>query len=440
MKYQLIVIIAFFCAVQLHSQNKAWTLNDCVLYAIEHSPRVKNQNSSNSIYHQDYLEAIGKLLPSINANTSAGFNFGRGVNDETNTYINVNSFSNNYNISASMTLFDGLANYRRVKIGRMNKIKGKKELEDAQDMLAYETIEAFYNVLYNQDIVKITKEELAQSAKNLQQVKRMEELGIKGIPDVAEADAKLAEDTYNLTKQKNLLTISIILLKEKMNYPVDEELEIKSEEDVQFIVKVEETASEIYYKSIEFNPKVQIAKSELYVKNQNYKASKGSLMPRISVGAGVSTNFFRNMDGSEYSSFGSQFKNKRGEYIAFTLSIPIFNGFSRSASVKRAKAQMNIARNERDDILRKLYSDIEQAVADTNGQVDEYYQAVRQRESAEVAHQVNQRKYEEGLIDPILLHTSANRLQKTKAEEYKSKYLYSLKSKLVNYYKGEPLF
>lgn len=441
MRRQLpLIIIVIFCTCQLYAQNKTWTLHDCILYAVEHSPRIKNENSRNNIYHQDYLEAIGKLLPHISANTSAGFNFGRGVDEETNTYINVNSFSNNYNLSVSMTLFDGLANYRRVKIGKMNKVKGKKELEDAKDMLAYETMETFYNVLYNQDVVKIAEEQLSQSSQNLKQIKKMEEVGLKGLPDVAEADAKFAEDTYNLTKQNNLLTISIIQLKEKMNFPIEEELEVAEDDYSSLIVKVTDTPLDIYHKSVEINPKAQIAKSDLYIENQNYKASKGSLLPTLSVGGGVSTNFFRNIDGSDYASFSSQFKNKRGEYLAFTLSVPLFDGFSRTASVKRAKAQLYIAQNERDDVFRKLYSDIEQAVADANGQVDEYYQAVKQREAAEVAYEVNQRKYEEGLLDPILLYTSANRLQKTKTEEYRSKYLYNLKYKLVNYYKGEPLF
>ena len=92
---------------------------------------------------------------------------------------------------------------------------------------------------------------------------------------------------------------------------------------------------------------------------------------------------------------------------------------------------------DRDDTLRKLYSEIEQAVADVNGQVDQYAQAVKQRAAAETAHQVNLRKYEEGLIDPIILHTSANRLMRTKAEELNAGYIYRLKHRLINYYKGE---
>lgn len=441
MKQYSIIITILFSSLGLHAQDeKVWTLNDCILYAVKHSTKVNSQKQSNSIYHQDYLEAIGKLLPNINANTSAGFNFGRAVNAETNSYADINSFSNNYAVNASLTLFDGLANYTRVRIGRINKFRGKEELEDAKDMVAYATMEAFYNVLFNNNLVSITQEQLEESKKNHQQIKRMEELGIKGIADVTEAEVKVAEDAYNLTKQQNLYQISIIQLKEKMNYPIDEILSVTEDISILDIFKIIESPTQIYDQAKNYNPRAKAAESFYKSQQLNYKAAKGVLMPNLSVGAGISTNFFRYMDGSEYSSFGSQIKNKRGEYINFSLSVPLFSGFSRSASVKRAKSQMYIAEYEQQDILRKLYSDIEQAVADANGQADEYHQAVKQKESATIAHKINNRKYEEGLIDPILLHASANRLLKAKADEFRAKYMYQLKYKLVNYYKGEAFF
>ncbi|MBK5720939.1 TolC family protein [Dysgonomonas sp. Marseille-P4677] len=440
MKQLILILITIATISNSHAQEKKWTLNDCILYAVANSPKTNKQKQQNSIYHQNYLEAIGALLPNINANTSAGFNFGRGLDGETNTYIDVNSFGNDYNLSASLTIFDGLANYAKVKIGRISKVQGKQQLEEAKDMVAYETMEAYLNVLYYKDMVDIGKEQVDESTKSLEQLKRMEELGLKGLSDVAEAESKQAEDKYNLTRQKNLLTIGTILLKEKMNFPIDEELNILSEDYSKMIDKIIETPLSIYEGSRLFNPKAQAAESAFTIQKLNYKASKGNLMPRISMGAGISSNFFRNMDGSDYASFQEQIKNKRGEYISFTLSIPIFSGFSRSASVKKAKAQMHMAQTDRDDILRKLYSDIEQAVADTNGQVDEYEQAVKRKDAAQIAHKINQRKYEEGMIDPIILHTSSNRLMQAKAEELNAKYKYHLKHKLVSYYMGEPLY
>ena len=427
-------------SIQLQSQETKMTLNDCILYAVKHNNKVKNQQATNSIYHQDYLEAIGRLLPNISARTSAGFNFGRGVDEQTNAYIDVNSFSNNYNLNASLLLFDGTANYKKLQIGKISKLKGKNELENERDMLAYDIIELFYNISYNIDMVETMEEQAKESEEALHQIKRQEELGVKALPDVAEAEAKYAEDQYNLTKQRNIYTISIILLKEKMNYPIDSELIILNDEEPKMIAKINKSALDIFDQAVNINPKMKIASNELDIYTKKYKATKGNLLPTLSVDAGMSTNFFRNMDGSAYPSFNEQWRDKQGKFVSFTLSIPIFSGFSRSANVKRAKAQVIIAQNNRDDAKLNLYRDIEQAIADNNGQVDEYFQATKQREASEIAYKVNLRKYEEGLIDPLLLHTSSTRVLKAKSEEYKSKYMYYLKFKLVSYYMGEPFF
>ncbi|MGG6550506.1 UNVERIFIED_CONTAM: TolC family protein, partial [Prevotella sp. 15_C9] len=73
-------------------------------------------------------------------------------------------------------------------------------------------------------MVDLAGQQWQESRKNLQRTKRMEELGLKSSPDVAELTAKEAADSYNLTRQKNLLQINIIRLKEKMYFPIDEEL------------------------------------------------------------------------------------------------------------------------------------------------------------------------------------------------------------------------
>ncbi|MEN6618140.1 MAG: TolC family protein [Rikenellaceae bacterium] len=437
MKY-ISVIIFILLTVTSNAQEKKWTLQECMQYAVENSPRKNKQEAQNKIYNQNYIEAIGKLLPSVQAGTSTYFNFGRGLDAETNTYTDINSFSNNYSLYSSLTLFDGLTNITKIKIQKVNQLMGKQQLQEAKDMIAYETMEAFFNVLYYKETVKLAEQQLMESSENLRQVQRMEELGMKGFPDVAEIKAKEATDNYNLTRQKNLTAVGIIQLKEKMNFPIDEEIDIMDYTSDEIISKSTDTAINVYDQSLSFLPKVLAIDASLQAQKLSYKSAKGSLFPAISVDAGLSTNFSRYMDGSAYSSFRNQFRDKRGSYVGFTLSIPVFNGFSSTAQVKRSKYQMTITQNEKDEKFRAIYSEIEQAIADMNGQADEYYQARKQVEALTVAHNVNNRKYKEGLISALEFHTSSNRLLQAKVNELNAKLKFYLKCKLVKYYKGEP--
>lgn len=437
MKY-IIFIIAFIIGFTANAQEKKWTLEECMRYAIENSPKKNKQDAQNSIYHQNFLEAVGKLIPSLSANTNASFNFGRGLDSETNTYTDINSFSNNYSLYSSLVLFDGFSNINKMKMQKVNKLMGKQQLQQTKDVIAYETMEAFINVAYYMDMVKLAEQQLEESTANVKQIKRMEELGMKGAADVAELVAKEAADNYNLTRQKNLLVIGIIVLKEKMNFPIEDDIKISNIVSDELITKTQETAVSIFENAKSVNPKAIAAESAFQAQQLAYKSAKGSFSPTLSVEAGISTNFSRYMDGSEYSSFKDQIRDKRGHYIGFSLSIPIFSGFSRSAQVKRSKAQTVIARNERDETLRTLYSEVEQAVADMNGLADEFYQAKKQTDAMTVAHNVNQRKFTEGLINAIELHTSSNRLLQAKVDELNARLKYEIKHRLVDYYKGTP--
>ena len=406
-------------------------------YAVENSPRVHAKEAKTNIDTQNYIEAVGRLLPSVNAGSSIDYRFGRGLDAETNTYTSVNSFSNNYNLYSSMRLFDGMSSIATIRMHKVNRLMGREELQEVKDMLAYETMEAYFNVLFYKEMVKLAEQQLAASVDNLKQVRRMEELGMKGVPDVAEMQAKEATDNYKLTCQRNIQTLAIIKLKEKMNFPIDQDLDIADYISEEGINKYPESAMDIYQSSLTFLPKALATDASVEAQRLSYQSAKGSLLPSITAEAGISTNFSHYMDGTSYAKFNDQFRDKRGSYIGFTLSIPILNGFSNTARIQRSKSQLQIAKSERAETLRILYSEIEQAVADMNGQSDEYLQAKKQAEAMIIADNVNKRKYKEGLISAIDLHTSSNRLLESKIVELNARFKYYLKSKLVNYYKGE---
>jgi outer membrane protein TolC len=430
------IIFSMLITASCYAQDKVWTLDECMHYAVEHSTQRAKQEAVNEVYKADELEAAGAFLPTLGLQSNMYFNFGRGLDPETNTYMSNNVFNNSYDAYSNLTLFNGLANVYRVKLAKVNRLLGKAQLQETKDMIALQTMELFFNVQYYKGTVRLAEQQLEESATTLKQVQRMEELGLKSIPDVAEIQAKEAEDRYALTKQTNLLTLETIKLKEKMNFPADEAFDVAGYESDAWERLEKEDAAEVYQQALVTLPKVQAAEKSLSASEMDYKRVKGQLYPTLSMNAGVSTGFSRLMDGSVYSSFNSQFKNRRGEYVSFTVSIPVFSGFSRYSGVKRSRQQMIIARNEREETLRQVYSEIEQAVADVNGLSDECRWAQKRTEAMLSAHQVNQRKYEEGLINAIELTTSSNRLLNSRVEELSANLRFQLKTKLLNYYKG----
>jgi len=168
--------------------------------------------------------------------------------------------------------------------------------------------------------------------------------------------------------------------------------------------------------------------------------AKGSYFPSISFSAGVSTNYFENLKAQTTpASFNSQFKNNRGEYMAVSVSIPIFDGFSRRTEVRRARNNVRIAQEQQTEALRQLQTTVEKAVADRDGYLKEIIQMEKQVNANDLAYTLSRRKYEEGLLSPLDLQTSANLLIESKVNLLQKRLLYVVKTKQVDYYKGEPL-
>ena len=119
---KLMMLLLWVIPSGVFSQEKIWTLEECVEYAVLHNPQHTKQAAQNEIYRYNQRDAIGGFLPSLNAGTGVSVNFGRGVDPETNTYISTNTFSNAYEIYSSLTLFDGFAQiYRALSLHSQNK-------------------------------------------------------------------------------------------------------------------------------------------------------------------------------------------------------------------------------------------------------------------------------------------------------------------------------
>ncbi|MDR2809170.1 MAG: TolC family protein [Tannerellaceae bacterium] len=421
-------------------EEKSWTMNDCMRYAVENSPAVRQQAYTYDTYKAEYTNSVTSFLPTLNTGLSAQYNFGRAVDPETNTYTNTTTFNNYYEGGASLPLFRGGQLVNQWRLAKNNRQMGLNNIRKAQDDLALNTMEAFANVVYYQGTVRFATEKLEESKRTLYKVKRQEELGLKGKADVAQIEAQAAGDDYILTHQQNLYRTALLKLKEYMNYPYDLELNVDTTVVTMDYLFAQESIDDIYHHAATTNPTALQAAYQLKASQMQHLIQKGRLFPSISLSAGIYTSYFENLK-SEMTpeAFRSQFKNNRGEYIALNFSFPLFDGLTRLTDVRRARNNVRIAREQQTETLRQLQTAIEQSVADREGFAKESIQMEKKLEADELAYQVTFRKYEEGLMSPLDLQTSSNTLIESKANLLQRKLMYLLKCKQVDYYKGEAL-
>jgi outer membrane protein len=444
----LYTTLLFGPAAAVIAQDKLWTMEECMQYAVEHSPAVKKQTHTSNTYKAEYVSSIGSFFPSVDANVQTQWSYGRNINPKDNTYDNISTFRNYYYAEASIPVFNGGRLINEWRKAKVNLASGKNDMQKAKDDLALKVLEAYVNVVYYRGLVRFSTEKLDESNRTLYLTRRKEELGLMGKADVVQIEAQVAADDYTHTFNGNQLNMALLTLKEYMNYPYAEELAVDTLIRETDYIPSDESIEDIYAYASGANPTALQATHGLKVAKMDYLIQKGRLFPTISFFAGVNTNYFKDLNFAITpdtrpedipKSFSSQFENNRGEYLGFSISIPLFNRLKTVTEIKRARNTMRIAQEQQYEVFRQLETAIEKAVTDRDGYAKETIQMEKKKTSDEFAYQVTLRKYEEGLMSPIELQTNANTLLESKANLLQRKLLYIIKCKEVDYYKGIPL-
>lgn len=412
------------------------TIDDCMRYAVENSTTVGQKKLALDDRKADQAEAIGSLFPSISASVGGVMNFGRGVDPATNSYTNVTTFSNSYGLSGSMTLFDGLQSINILRAAKVAKKIGVAETELAHDEVAMKTMSAYMDVVYYIEAVVIAKEHLEASRKTLELVRRQFDLGIKSSADVAEIESQEANYDYLLITEENNLALAYIKLREIMNYPQGQPLEIDTDISIEALPSATSEQDLVMY-ALEYNPRIVASRYATEKSRINLARAKGAFSPSLYLNAGYNTSYFIDFDNkASYDAFGTQFRNNRGSYVQLSLSIPIYTGLSRQSSKRRAQNAYHSAQLEQQSVQQAVESEVSQTWQEMQGLSKQYVQGQKKVSASQLAYDISAKKFENGLISALDLQTAANTLLQAKSDKLRTRLQYFIKIRMVDYYNG----
>ena len=318
--YHITLSLVFCQAVM--AQQTSLTVADCMRYAVEHNHDIRISQLTQDSRRAEHTEAIGAFLPAISGNIGAQYNFGRAIDPETNTYTNVSTFYNGYSVNASLPVFDGFQRVNRLRAAQASVLMGNSELQARRDELALQVFEAYCNVLYYQGTVRMAGEKREQSRMTLHQTRVMCEIGQKSEADVAQMEAQLAADEYEVTRQENGLATARLSLRQLMNWPGEIEVargDFTGNHGLYGATGLLPTGR-MDLTGMSLLPSLQAAELNVNVARHQLNVAKGALSPSLSINGGVSTSFNK-MLHAEATPFRDQLKNNKGEYVYASVSI-----------------------------------------------------------------------------------------------------------------------
>ncbi len=435
MKKLAIALFVFFLQLNLFAQQKKWTLQECVEYALENNISIKQSELDIDNAELNKTDAIGNLIPSLNGSVQYSRNTGASINPVTNQFENEVFSSYTGGINSSLTLFDGLRNIRQLQRSKLTILASQYQMEQMENDIALMVANAYLDVLLNKANLQSLQ---TQNQLTLEQLERTQELVDAGtLPqgDILEIRANNAQDQQQIVQAKNNIQIALInlaqllLIKDYENFNiVDEGYEIISTS------LAEKPVGEIINKAQETRPEVKIAEKSVELAEKDLQIARGSYYPTLSAFFNYNTRY---SDNDVFDrDFMKQIYQNDGTSYGLRLNIPILNGLSSRTNVKRNKINLQRTEYQLEQAKLDLESNVYQAYVDAKGSAEAYEAALQALTSQEKAFEYATERFEVGLTNSFDYSQSKQRYDNAKINVNQAKYDYIFKLKVLELYFG----
>lgn len=449
-------IFIFTCLLSsqglIFSQQKVWTLEECIKYAIDNNIQIKQQDIQTK-YQKNALDLSKyKLLPTINGSASHNYSFGRALDQTTYQYTDQQKVqSNNFYFGGSLNLFSGLQNYNTIKMNEYEVLAGKQDLQNIKDNIALTVALDYLQILLNKELVVATENQLIITKQQIEKSRKLVDAGSVAKGNLLQIEAQAAQEELQFINIKNQLDISYL--------NISQLLELKTPEGFEIITPViaidtngviSGNIDEIFATAQSTRPEVKSAEFKLTSSEYNMKIAQGGRSPRLSMSHSFSTGYsdirkkilsIDPVTGPVYGkySFADQVNDNISYGIGFSLNIPILNGWQVNKNIANSKLGIESTRYTLEGVKKQLYKNIQQAYTDAIASLKKYNASIKAVSSTEESFRYTEQKFNVGMVTPVDYNAGKTQLLKAQSDMSQAKYEYIFKTKVLDFYKGIPL-
>jgi Outer membrane protein len=431
-KYIILIAVLLISGGSFAQQS--WSLKDCVEYALKHNIRIQKQEIANEQQKVALNSAKNQRLPNLNGSASQSFSFGRAASPVDNSYVNNNSSNSSFGISTSIPIFTGFQIPNNIELNKLNLKAATEDLNKAKEDISVNVTSAFLQVLFNEELCKVAKEQINLSKEQLDRMTRLEEVGKASTAQVYEAKATLAQDELASVQAENNRKLAILDLTQLLELSSPEGFSIVSP-DIEPDFQALSTPEEIYSLAMVNKPAVLAEQYRLEGMDKSIKIAKGAYYPTLSFNGGLSTGYYT-MSGITGRSFGNQLNDNFNKYFGLSLSIPIFNRYETRNKVKTARLNYSTQALQVEESKKSLYKEIQQAYYSAVAALAKFNSGKTAVEASEASFKLMREKYENGKATSVEFSQVKVNLMKASSDQIQAKYDYIFRAKILDFYKG----
>ena len=469
----LFLLLIITPIINVKAQIKLWTLEECVDYAIKNNISIKQVQLDLKTSDVEKKAAIGNFLPTANANASHSWNIGLNQNITTGLLENQTTQFTSAGLNSSIDIYNGLQNLNRLRRANLLRVSSQYQMDKMKDDVSLNVANAFLQILFNKENIKVQKEQLGFDEKQLTRAEELVNVGTLPKGDLLDSKATIAADRQRLINAENALFLSKLSLAQLLQIEDFQNFDIiETEYNVSESPVSVQKPEAILAKAKEERLDLKIAKANLEIAERDVKIARGAYQPSISgfysfstrasnsnrisgfelntanptsiigtvegTGVNVVRPNFVSVLGNPNSIF-DQFSDNKGHSYGVQLNIPIFNGFVTKNNVTRSKIALDRSRIALQQAELDLERNVYNAITDAKGALNSYESAVSALDARKEAFNYAKERLAVGMMNTFEFNQAQTLFINAQSEVLRTKYDYIFKIKIVEFYFGIPI-
>ncbi|MEI8186178.1 MAG: TolC family protein [Chlorobiaceae bacterium] len=373
-------------------KGKKLSLANCIEIAVNNATSVKKAKYTLTLQGADVLRNYGKFLPKLSFSPSyTPYSLSK-------TYVQYDpslppskvkseNSSINLTLTTSLNLFNGFSDYASLQSALNKEQAAGYTLSRALESIVYDVTQNYYQVLLNQELLEIARENLLSVKDQLTLTDRQFQIGLKSRTDLYQQQAAAAESSLSVIQAETRMQRSMLDLLRRLQIdpltqlvlePVSNELNAARllKPDIDTLVAI----------ALERRSDLKSKEKDTQAARWQITQSRGGWYPHLDLNVSTSsggTGYLRqNYDGYSteyyYPPLSDQLGNSIGYSVALNLSWSIFDGFQTRYNVESAKINHFNQKLDYDDLKNNIVLDLQLAAND-------YASALMQIEKSKVS-------------------------------------------------------
>jgi outer membrane protein len=398
----IIILLLSICFSEISAQDKKWTLEECINYALANNIGLKRQKLSTEAAEVNLTKSRLDLLPNLGVGTNASIQYGRSIEPITNSVTHLQNLTNYYGLSSEIKLFNGFAALNTMSANNFMVKAGLESEKIERNKLIISIMGQYYQVLYAKGLEDASAMQLELSEKQLFRITKMVETGKEALSKQFEIQSQASADRLANTVAQNTTSQAITTLKQLLQLEPGMQFDVLLPDLNEILITDNSFSTDsIYGLAAQVLPRLKEIEFELAASKKQVAAAKGYLAPSITAGGQIFTGYYTllNSGTSTSDSFSKQMNDNFGQSVYASLRVPIFNNYATARNIKIAKIKRNDTELKLEQEKNDLYTEIETACLNYSRGRDEFTAANSNFNYNTTSFNAVEKKFEAGLVD-----------------------------------------